>query len=372
MTKTVIPRRLLLLLSVLLLLPLAACGESPQNIRYTAEEVVYLAQGLGTPEEWADPENRRYSLGYHRNADGQFFQCVTYHTTGEVVWYPVGQLEEIDLVEPVFCRAFRSTGTIPPEDLFAENETAYQIAMPEIAYDGGYAGFYSLYLLEQKNGEIYLIEWIDTSRYSPDRPDDPITAVTAYRLSAMQTNEAMAVDGDAMYHGGYQTLAAVVTSKRGRGIVLTAENGRYRIPQETWQLIEQNVEIGNEILFTYLGGVTDSSPRRIDAAVRIEITHSADAELSVPTVLDATTSTHWLGYWEITPPKGVFPENSKVFVSADGIDMTEELWISLVEAQYPAQVRLTTTGVAFCYDRADGTTEYWIKATAIELIETQP
>ncbi len=317
-------------------------------------------------EEWADPENLGYSLEYHRNAGGQFFQCVTYHTTGEVVWYPVGKLEEIDLAEPVFCRAFRSSGTIPPEELFAENETAYQIAMPEIAYDGGYAEFYSLYLLEQKNGEIYLIEWIDTSRYSPNRPDDPITAVAAYRLSAMQTNEAMTVDGDTMYHGAYQTFAAVVTSRRG--VVLTAENGCYRIPQEAWQLIEQNVEIGNEILFTYLGGTTDSSPRRISAAVRIEITHTADAELSVPMVLDATTLSPYLSvYWEISPPKGVFPEKSRVFVSADGIDMTEELLTSLMAAQSPVQVRFTTTGVAYRYDRADGTTEYWLKATDIQL-----
>ena len=129
MTKSVIPRRLLLLfLSVLLLLPLAACGgESPQNVRYTPVKVVYLHPNRASPVWQDDAGNPFHLWEYQWNSDDQFFLRFISEWDGPQMWELVGRVERVTVDATLFANAFRSDTAFDSAKLLAENRATYAI-----------------------------------------------------------------------------------------------------------------------------------------------------------------------------------------------------------------------------------------------------
>ncbi|MBE6953385.1 MAG: hypothetical protein E7452_07525 [Ruminococcaceae bacterium] len=363
MTKTVILRRLLLLLlSVLLLLPLAACGESPQNVRYTPVKVVYLHPERDSPVWQDDTGNPFHLWEYQWNSDGQFFLRFISKWDGPQMWEPVGRVEKATVDATLFANAFRSDTVFDPAELLAENRAAYAIpSRVRVENEEVFGNYLNYYLLEQANGEVYLVEWMDAPYYSPERADDTMIVLTVALLETADMDEPIT---EYTEDGGH--LAAQTTkfaTSIGNGVLWDRSSGLF-YGDAVYQWIDAPLEIGSEIRYTYTGLMQQTSPARISQILYAEKTLSPSAAIPIPEQLNAQASVawEWANTMTLVLPEGILPETPEAIVYAPCYPLRTTGSFAL------GDVRLTTTGVAYRYDRADGTTEYWIEVTDIQPI----
>ena len=375
MTKTVIPRRLLLLLSVLLLLPFAACGESPQNIRYTAKEIVYLTPGRTFGVTWQDENgDLLHTLEYQRNADGSLLMRQISPWDGPMGWALIGQPEETELDPVHFGNGFLTAGEILPAELLEGNEKTYKIVSQKHEYSNGlgYSSYLNYYWMYQKNGEIYGVEWIDTDWYSPEKADDPITVLSVCRVEAQEVEETAEGTYDLGDYDNYYSTEYATSIKNC--VIACYPNAGPAFAGDAAALIGKPVPSGNEFLFTHVGSSAQTYPARLGGIVRAELVRAPAETLVIPTELAARfmqlNNNQYT--FEATLPAGILPTAQTDTVHVEYAVVPREENEIIFSAADATDITITTTGVAYRYDRADGTTEYWIEATSIELAETQP
>ncbi|MBR7137307.1 MAG: hypothetical protein IKC99_04540, partial [Clostridia bacterium] len=279
-----------------------------ENIRYTPVKVVYLHPERDSPVWQDDAGNPFHLWEYQWNSDDQFFLRFISEWDGPQMWELVGRVEKATVDATLFANAFRSDTAFDPAELLAENRAAYAIpSRVRVETEEVFGNYLNYYLLEQANGEVYLVEWMDAPYYSPERVDDTMIVLTVTLLETTEMDEPIT---EYTEDGGH--LAAQTTkfaTSIGNGVLWDRSSGLF-YGDAVYQWIDAPLEIGSEIRYTYTGVILQTSPGRISQILYAEKTLSPSAAIPIPVQLSAQASVawEWANTMTLVLPEGILPE----------------------------------------------------------------
>ncbi len=355
--------------------------KSAEHSRYTVVEWVYQTPGV---QQWSG------LYEFHVNPTGVLYERTASEGYEPEGWLPRGVLEKVAIEPTVLKNAFVDAdgwqnATVTAETLLAENRTVWGTSFPLHQSENSWGSYLNYYLFEQENGAYFLMEWLDATPYTADDPTDPIMAQYLLRLEPIDAGEPEEIlqyelnQRDLEERGELttQTTIYATVSSPYRKVVKTNSPymARLRFRGTVAEAVYDELEFGSEILFTFIGGVMQTDPGKLERIARVEKIAGPSAIASIPTEFEATIRVYSGSesrlVLEVTDDVIPNAEHVLVYSAVENFAVTDSRYEQL-EFHLPQRARFTTDGTAYRYDRTNGVTEYWIEPIAVDLIEAQP